>query len=104
MLKKIAIILSVGLTHFGLGMGIILVARTWSTGDAFGYQPPPTSFRLLVEVTRIFHFPVISLGLYSRQWFPGDWIFIPVAVNSLLWGYGIYLLICLMRWIKNKIS
>ncbi len=32
------------------------------------------------------YFPLISLALYPRGLFPGDWILVPIAANSLVWG------------------
>jgi hypothetical protein len=40
----------------------------------------------LVAITKALYFPILALALYPRIWFPGHWIYVPVAVNSLLWG------------------
>ena len=37
-------------------------------------------------LTKILYFPILSLALYPRHWFPGPWITIPILANSLLWG------------------
>ena len=37
-------------------------------------------------LTRILYFPILGLALYPRYWFPGQWITIPILVNSMLWG------------------
>jgi hypothetical protein len=53
--------------------------------------------------TRILHFPIISQSLYSRHWFPGRWIYIPIFLNSFLWSAGIYLLLYFYnKLIKKK--
>ncbi len=44
---------------------------------------------LLTETTRVLYFPIMGLALYPRHWFPGRWIYIPIGVNSLLWGLGL---------------
>ena len=44
---------------------------------------------LLTETTRVLYFPILGLALYPRHWFPGRWIYIPIAGNSLLWGLGL---------------
>lgn len=53
--------------------------------------------KILVMVTRILYFPIITLSLYSRQWFPGNWIYIPIFANSLVWGSVIYFSFYLWR-------
>ena len=45
---------------------------------------------ILVWLTRILYFPVLTLSLYKREWFPGEWVLIPMALNSLIWVLGIY--------------
>ena len=32
------------------------------------------------------YFPILSQALYPRHWFPGPWILVPTAANSLLWA------------------
>ena len=44
---------------------------------------------LLTEITRALYFPILGLALYPRHWFPGRWIYVPIGVNSLLWGLGL---------------
>ncbi len=44
---------------------------------------------LLTEATRVLYFPILGLALYPRHWFPGRWIYIPIAGNSLVWGLGL---------------
>jgi hypothetical protein len=41
---------------------------------------------VLHALTRILYYPILSLALYPRHWFPGPWITIPIIVNSLLWA------------------
>ncbi|MBL0713955.1 MAG: hypothetical protein JJV98_09645 [Desulfosarcina sp.] len=41
---------------------------------------------LLTWLTKILYFPVLALALYPRHWFPGYWIYVPIVLNSLLWG------------------
>ena len=42
---------------------------------------------LLTLLTRVLYFPVLGLALYPRHWFPGHWIYVPIAFNSLIWGF-----------------
>jgi hypothetical protein len=48
---------------------------------------------LLVRLTKLLHFPLVTLALYPREWFPGNWVYLPMAANSLIWGFGIYWLV-----------
>jgi hypothetical protein len=102
MKKKFAIIGLITLVHFGLC--ILVVAASMSVATAvIPVQPEPsTVFRVLVMATRILLFPVISLSLYSRQWFPGNLIYVPIFINSVLWATAICLIILLARKIKQK--
>jgi hypothetical protein len=104
MLKKTAIIILFGATHFVLTVGIVPVARMLNSGNGFEYQALPALFRIIVGITRLLYFPIITLGLYSRQWFPGNWIYIPVFINSLLWGAGLYLFIFFYRKFRKRIA
>jgi hypothetical protein len=102
MIRKTSIVAGIAAVHFIAAK--IIVALTMQMGmfevgssRAAGYLGD-----ILVGVTRVLFFPVITLSLYSRKWFPGDWIYVPLAVNSLLWGVTIYGLICLLkrfRWL-----
>ncbi len=41
---------------------------------------------VLAFLTKVLYFPVLGLALYPRHLFPGQWIYVPIAVNSLVWG------------------
>jgi hypothetical protein len=92
MMKKLAVIVLIALMHFGLS--ILIVAVSMSVATAMNPVPaaPTTELRILVEATRIVYFPIISLSLYSRQWFPGSWIYVPMLANSFIWAVGIFFL------------
>ena len=101
MTKKFAIIVLMALVHFGLS--ILVVAISMSVATAINpVQPEPSPvLRILVAATRVLHFPIISLSLYSRHWFPGNLIYVPILMNSFLWAAGIYLLILLVKKLKE---
>ncbi len=44
---------------------------------------------LLTLLTKILYFPILGLALYPRHWFPGHWIYVPIALNSMVWGVGL---------------
>jgi len=58
--------------------------------DSFGYG-------LLTLATKILYSPILTMALYPRHWFPGHLITIPIAVNSLLWGIALALLMVVGR-------
>jgi len=95
MMKNLALILLIALVHFGLSL-LIVAASLSAVASANPVPAEPTAgVRILVEATRILHFPVISLALYPRHVFPGNWIYIPMAANSFLWATLLYVLILL---------
>jgi len=102
MIRKTSIVVGIAAVHFITAR--IIVALTMQMGmfaagssRAAGYLGD-----ILVWATRVLFFPVITLSLYSRKWFPGDWIYVPLAVNSLLWGITIYGLICLLKRFRSR--
>ena len=101
-MKKSVIFLSIALTHFGLS--VLIIPMTMSVAGALNAaQSTPTIFmQTLVAATRILHYPIISLSWYSRRWFPGDWIGIPILINSFLWAGGIYFLVMVGKKIRGK--
>ena len=102
MWKKFAIIGLTALVHFGLSI-LVVSASMWVATAANPVPPEPSPvFRMLVMATRVLHFPIITLSLYSRQWFPGNWIYVPILINSFLWVAGIYLLFLLVKKIGKK--
>ena len=101
-MKKFAVIVIIALVHFGLSVLIIPMTRSF-TAAMSTLQPEQTAtFQILVAVTRILHFPVVSLSFYSRFWFPGDWIFIPILVNSFVVAVGIYFLAIICKKLVRK--
>lgn len=57
--------------------------------------------RLLVILTKVLYFPILSFGLYPRHWFPGYWINSVILLNSLLWALVIFFAITLYRRIRR---
>jgi hypothetical protein len=102
MKKKFAIIVLLALVHFGLS--VLIVAASMSVAAAVSpvQAEPAPIIRVLVMTTRILHFPIISLSLYSRQWFPGNLIYVPVFINSFLWATGVYFIFLLVKKITER--
>jgi len=101
-MKKFAIIVLISFIHFGLS--VLIVATSMSVMTAANTVPAVPTFgvRLLVVATRILHFPIVSLSWFSRQWFPGNWIYVPIIVNSFIWGAGLYVLYMLGKKIRER--
>ena len=86
MMKKLWTVFALAAAHLAVSKAIVAVAMQI---DIFAADTGPAAVvlgRVLVALTRVLYFPIITLSLYSRQWFPGNWIFVPISVNSLLWG------------------
>ena len=101
-MKKFAIMGLIALIHFAVSVAIIAISM--SAAPALNPTQMNVGFRVLVAVIRILHFPIISLSWYSRQWFPGSWIYVPMLINSFIWAAGIYALMLLIRKIGAKMK
>ncbi len=99
MIKKTILFTAVVAVHFGLCVAVVSIGNIVSA-------PQPGQWhgllRLLAGVARILYFPLISLALYSRQYFPGNLIYLVVVSNSILWALGIFLLIGAYRKVKRR--
>ena len=102
MKKKFAIIILLALVHFGLSILVVVVSMSVAAASNPVQPEPSPIIRILVMGTRILHFPIISLSLYSRQWFPGNLIYVPIFINSLLWATGIYFIFLLVKKIQER--
>ena len=101
-MKKFAIIILIALIHFALTVLIVATALSVVSAVTTEHAQPSLAFKVLVVATKILHFPIISHSLYSRHWFPGGWIYVPIFVNSLLWAAGIYSLLYIFKKLKKK--
>jgi hypothetical protein len=101
MAKKFVIIGLMALVHFGLSILVVATSMSVATASSPVQPEPSPIFRILVVATRVLHFPIISLSLYSRQWFPGNLIYVPIFINSFLWATGIYLIFLLVKKIEK---
>jgi hypothetical protein len=101
-MKKLLFFLLIALIQFGLS--VLIIPLTMSVAKTLNVMQSMPTFRLqaLVVATRILHFPIISLSWYPRQWFPGEWIRIPMLINSFLWAAGILLLAVVGRKVLRK--
>ena len=77
--------LVLGGCHFLASILILPLTRTVSHA-AIAEPFKEVLLGILHPATRTLYFPILSQALYPRHWFPGLWILVPTAVNSLLWG------------------
>ena len=87
MVKKAILFIAIAAVHFALCVAVVSLGNIIppsQPGEYYGF------FRALAFFTRILYFPLISLGLYSRQYFPGNLIYVVVVSNSILWALGIF--------------
>jgi len=97
MTKKILPPIFIAAAHFTVTNWLVPAAMTAAIGDGPIMQPPGFIVQATVLITRILHFPVISYNLYNRQWVPGNWIYIPLLINSILWAAGICIIVKIVQ-------
>ncbi len=87
------------LTVFHFGMSILIIRLTFALTEQAALNPDGNGQMvvLLVRLTRLLHFPLVTLALYPREWFPGGWVYVPMALNSVIWACGIYWVVRLFR-------
>ena len=95
-MKKIIAVVAIAAVHLLLTRVTILFTETQVAARAFG-EGTSLLPGMLIAATRVLSFPIITLSLYPRQWYPGNLILIPFMVNSLLWAVAIYLSIVWLR-------
>ena len=102
MIQKTSIVVGIAAVHFIATKIIIALTMQMGMFAAGSSRAAGYLGDTLVWVTRVLFFPIITLSLYSRKWFPGNWIYVPVVINSLLWGIAIYGLICLLKRFRSR--
>jgi hypothetical protein len=83
--------------HFALSILIMPITMGLTADFSAAPDGPGRSVILLVRATQLLHFPVLALALFPREWFPGNWVYVPMALNSMIWAFGISGLIVLSR-------
>lgn len=87
----------IAVVHFGLSNLILPLTLLLAEQDSDAPDGPGAAVLLLVRATKLLHFPIVTLALYPREWFPGNWVYLPMVANSLIWAFGIRLLIGVFR-------
>ena len=101
---KIIFPFSIAAGHFIVANWLLPAAMTMVTGGGSVLQPPGFAVQVIVLMTKILHFPIISFSLYRREWVPGNWIYIPLVINSLIWAAGICLLVKIIQAALTRFS
>ena len=101
MMKKILTILIIAATHFVFTKMISTLAL--SVVAAGVYEPRmPFIGRALMVISKVLYFPVFTFAWYPRQFFPGNFVYIPLFINSVLWASVIYILFVLIKRVCVK--
>jgi hypothetical protein len=90
-MKKALAILSIAVVHLVFTKVISMTALSVVTANAFESQPSFVA-RSLMAMSKVLYFPVFTFAWYPRQFFPGNFVIIPLFINSLLWAVIIYVL------------
>jgi hypothetical protein len=88
--------------HFGLSNLVIPLTMALTTQAAGTPDGSGLGVTLLVRVTKLLHFPLVTLALFPREWFPGSWVYVPMAANSAIWACAVYCLIGLYRRLGRR--
>jgi hypothetical protein len=95
-MRKFFTILIIAVVHSVVTKIISNITLIVVTANVHNAQMPLIG-RLLMLISKIFYFPVITMAFYPRQFFPGNLIIIPLFINSLLWALIIYIVVVLIK-------
>jgi hypothetical protein len=101
-LKKFLIVLCIAAVHF-----VVTKMVTMITFSVFAANADETRIssvgHLLMMISRVLYFPVMTMAWYPRRFFPGNLIVIPLLINSLIWAIGIYMFfVFIQRWFFSR--
>ena len=100
-MKKVFIILAIAVVHLVFTKVISIIALAVVTANVHESQLPFLG-RSLMVMSKVLYFPVFTFALYPRQFFPGNFVMIPLFINSLLWALLIYVLFVVVKRISVK--
>ena len=98
-MKKFLMILAIALVHLVFTKVVSIMALSVVTAHVYENQLPFIG-RTLMVMSKLLYFPIFTFAWYPRQFFPGNFIIIPLVINSLLWALFIYVLIVLVKRIS----
>ena len=102
-MKKVFIILAIAVVHLVFTKVISIITLSVITANVHESQLPFLG-RSLMVVSKVFYFPVFTFALYPRQFFPGNFVIIPLFINSLLWALTIYIIFVLIKRVAASVS
>jgi hypothetical protein len=95
-MKNIFIIALIAVTHAVFTKVVSMITLSVFTANVNETQMSLIG-RWMTILSKVLYFPVITLAWYPRQFFPGNFIVIPLFINSLLWALVIYTLLILIK-------
>lgn len=102
-MKKIFIIFAIAVVHLVFTKIISIIALSVVTANVYESQLPFLG-RSLMVMSKVLYFPVFTFALYPRQFFPGNFVIIPLFINSLLWALTIYIVFVLIKRVVAPVS
>ena len=100
-MKNIILIVIISAAHFTVSK--LTPAMTLLLMDSGMRDTFVVMIKLLIITTKVLYFPLLTISLYSRQWFPGYWINIVIIANSLFWAVSIFFSIVLIRRMRHPV-
>jgi hypothetical protein len=102
MIRKASIVIGIAAAHFALSKIIVFLTMQMGMFAAGNSRTAGLLGTVMVAATRVLYFPVITLPLYSRKWFPGHWLYVPMVINSLLWAVTVYGLFAVFKRMRAR--
>jgi hypothetical protein len=101
-MKKYLIVVCIAAVHFVVTKMVAMI--TYSVFAANTDETRISSIgHLLMMISRVLYFPVMTMAWYPRRFFPGNFILIPLLINSLIWGIVIWMIfISIKRWLPAR--
>ena len=93
MMRKLLTVIALAAVHLAVSRAVVAVAMKIDVFAADTGWATVVLGKALIALTRILYFPIVTLSLYSRQWFPGNWVYVPICANSLIWGAAMALIL-----------
>ena len=100
-MKRVLLILAIAVVHLVFTKVISIIALSVVTAHVHESQLPFIG-RSLMVMSKVLYFPVITFAWYPRQFFPGNFVIIPLFINSLLWVFVVYVLFVLVKRIFEQ--
>lgn len=100
-MKRILTILAIAATHFVFTKMISTLALSVFAAGVHETRMPLIG-RALMVVSKVLYFPVFTFAWYPRQFFPGNFVNIPLFINSVLWASVIYILFVVIKRVCVK--